>query len=247
MVEQRHLIIGNGEVGSALAKVLGATYAIEVKDIEDKAIKPGFDVMHVCLNFAAMSQDDFVNTVREYAFYYAARLIDNCATVTPGTTRMLGDNACHSTTRGLHPHLAESILTFEKFIAGPCAGELAASYRLAGVKCRTYNKPETTELAHPLSNAYYGVCLAFMDEAYELCRQHGVDFMEAVVAYNQAHNAGYLELDHPGKLRPILYPPHGQIGGHCVREGARILLDSVPESVRAKLHQISVVAGYQKP
>jgi UDP-N-acetyl-D-mannosaminuronate dehydrogenase len=230
-------------VGRALYSVLSPHYEVEVKDIEPKEIEPGFDVMHVCIRYS----DDFLDTVRRYVEDYRPGIVDVCSTVPPGTCAILNDDwegarrACHSTTRGLHPNLETSLKTFTKYVSGPKSKELAAIYEGAGIKCKTYERPETTELAHPLSNAFYGAMLKFTDEMAALCRFHGVDFMEAVLEYNKSHNEGYKALDHESKIRPLLYPPHGKIGGHCVTHGAEILLNSIPEEMRDKFPMLAGV------
>src|SRR3990167_5773600 len=130
----RWIVVGNGEVGSALATVLSKAYAVEVKDVDPKEIVPGFEVMSCCLNYAYLGRtndertDNFNRIVHGYFEQYQPRFVDVCSTVPPGTTRGLGLPAVHSTTRGLHPHLATSIETFVKFVAGPVAEEVAAAY-----------------------------------------------------------------------------------------------------------------------
>lgn len=224
------VIIGaEGEVGSSLAKVLSGTHEVFTKDLgpAPRPIPTPVDVMHVCIRHS----EKFVDVVKRYAKIYQPAIIDVCTTVPPGTTAQLGENACHSTIRGLHPDLARSIKTFVKHISGPRAAELALYYQEAGVKTRTHARPETTELAHILSNAVYGVNLLFADEMAALCRHYGVDYSQAVLAYNQTSNDGYERLDHKSKLRMLLTPPGGHIGGHCVRQGASL----IPKELRGRL------------
>ena len=249
----RHLVVcGKGEVGNALISLLSKTYDVEWNDLEPKDLKPGFDVAHICLNYAYLGAtnqdrtDKFLSIVRGYMADYAPKWVDVCSSVPPGVVEQLGPTAVHSTTRGLHPRLDESIETFRKFVSGPkeAADAVAASYEKAGVKCTVWPKAKMGELAHPASNALLGACLAVTDEIYELCRWHGVDFSEVVLEYNRTSNEGYAKLGHFSKMRPLLYPPGGRIGGHCLVSGARILLDSVPEEVRKKLPILARVAGY---
>ena len=220
----RSLIIGMGEVGSAIYEVLREHHDVETLDLDHKEIRPGFDVMHVCIRHS----DDFLRIVSGYEAKYRPTIIDVCSTVPPKTTETLGDRACHSTTRGLNPNLSESLRTFVKHIGGPRASYLADYYRHAGIKTRTHATAKTTELAHILSNSMYGVGLMFADEASRLCRENGVDYMEAVVEYNQTSNQGYLEMGHRSKMRMILTPPGGKIGGHCVVQNARLLQNPTP-------------------
>lgn len=46
----RSLIVGNGEVGSSLKKVLEKVYEVSVID-KDEEVKGDFEIMHVCFPF----------------------------------------------------------------------------------------------------------------------------------------------------------------------------------------------------
>src|ERR1035437_3818034 len=220
------LIIGLGEVGSSLKKVLEDYHTVYARDLEPVRV-PKIDIMHICLRYSS----HFETIVDDYAKQYKPRLIDICTTVPPGTTSRIGRNAVHSTTRGLHPDLVKSIRTFVKHIGGQEAREVAKYYEVAGIKTQTHSKPETTELAHILSNSTYGINLIWADEMASICRQYGVDYTQAVLAYNSTCNEGYFKLDHASKYRMLLNPPQGKIGGHCVRQGAAL----IPEKYRTEM------------
>lgn len=227
MSDRFSVVLGMGEVGSSLARVLErAGLKVYRKDLEDADIPPGADVLHVCLNFVSLGKSDWMGLARGYAEAYKPRLIDVCSTVPPGTTRQLGKNACHSTTRGLHPHLEAGLLAIAKHVGGPRAKDLAAYYAAAGVRCMTHGSPDTTEVAHLAHLLDYGIQLMSADMRQAFCRQANVDFIEAVVKYTDTHNAGFLALDMPSKVRMNLTPPNGRIGGHCVRQAALIAKDA---------------------
>ena len=97
------------------------------------------------------------------------------------------------------------------------------AWQAEGVKCITHRKSETTELAHLLNNSAYGVALMFADEMNAMCRQYGVDYVQAVMVYTDTHNSGFRSLDHERLVRPVLTPPNGRIGGHCVTQGASLI------------------------
>ena len=229
------LIIGMGEVGKALYAVLKDTHEIHTKDLDNAKIPARVDVMHVCLRYSG----DFKRIVDRYASECHPDIIDICTTVPPGTTeRIYG--ACHSTTRGLHPNLETSLRTFVKHIGGEQAYELAKYYNEAGIKTKIHATAKTTEIAHILSNSVYGINVIFAQEMADLCRDYGVDYTEAVVAYNQTSNDGYLKLGHPSKMRMILTPPGKKIGGHCVTQNANL----IPQEKRGTL--LGMLAGYGK-
>ena len=106
------------------------------------------------------------------------------------------------------------------------------------MRCITHGKARTTETAHIINNSAYGVSLMFADEAARLCRHYGVDYREAVMKYTETHNRGFLDLDHPGLVRSILWPPGGRVGGHCVVQGASL----IPDGLRGPL--MSMLARY---
>ena len=241
----KSIILGyKGEVGGALYEVLSKihqVYGVEADGQVDRSctadtstLEPeDIDLMHVCLRHS----HDFLDIVRGYIVRFQPRIVDICTTVPPGTTEKLGPNAVHSTTRGVHPHLARGLQLIPKHISGLQAEAVAHYYRKAGLVCVTNPNPRTTETLHLLNNLHYGVNLLFADLAYRACRRHGVDYID-YMTYTQTNNAGYTALGHESKVRPVLTPPRGRIGGHCVVMSAQMLADGMREPL------IDLVAMY---
>lgn len=217
----RTLIIGYGEVGRAHARLLAPHYDVEVYDIVGRYAEPKgtFDIMHICIRH----DENFIQTVREYMGRYLPGIVNVCTTVPPGTCEQLGENVVHSTTRGLHPNLEVGLLNIRKHVGGPCAQEVSDYFEKAGIKCLTHARARETEVAHLLNNAAYGVNLVLADEMAKICREHGVDYLPSVMMYTQTHNTGYTALGHASKVRSILTPPGGRIGGHCVAMSAGMI------------------------
>lgn len=228
-----HLILGVGEIGRAYYEILSPHFNVYRLDIRPEVsdaidlIPKDIGVMHICLRYS----DEFEATISREAYNYAPKLINNMTTCPPGTTEKFG--ACHSTTRGLHPNLAGWIRNGVKHIGGPRAQELAEMFAQVGIKTKTHALARTTELAHIMSNALYGVQVMFADEMDKLCREFGVDYFEAVQLYSMTHNEGYAAAGMVSKFRPILTPTNGKIGGHCVTQGAAL----IPEEKRGELLQ----------
>lgn len=238
------LIIGTGEVGKSLAEVLKSRYEVWTRDIEPEDEIGKVDVLHICFPY----WEGFVKAVRDYISFYQPGMVNIASTVPPGTTRKCGDGwpmapmICHSTTRGLHPHLAKSMRTFMKHIGSEVDGDsFKAYFEQAGLQCQVHAQPEITELAHIINNTTYGVNLMFADEVSRLCRHYGVDYYQAVMEYAHSNNEGYRKLGHHTKVRPILTPPGGRIGGHCVVQNAQL----IPEEVRGPL--LNRLAHYNEP
>lgn len=232
------LIVGMGEVGRALFEVLSPHYEVFAKDLGEPVAPIPEDgsigIMHVCIRHSP----DFLDVVRGYVNRYTPGMIDVCTTVPPGTTEKIAcaTDAVHSTTRGLHPNLATGLKTIAKHVGGPVSEEVAAYFREVGIPCITHYRAITTEVAHLLNNACYGINLMLADEMAGVCRQFGVDYIEAVIGYTMTNNDGFSRLDHDSKRRMVLTPPGGRIGGHCVVQSARMLIEAgVTGEMLAKL------------
>lgn len=138
-----HLIIGKGEVGEAIFKILSPHYNVQSRDIEDAHIERGVDVLHI----AYPPHGDFVETTKGYGEKYKPKLIIVHSTVSVGTTKEIGEEAVHSPIRGMHPNLTEGIKTFVKYFGGPKAKEAAKIFEDLDIPTRVFEKAETTELA----------------------------------------------------------------------------------------------------
>lgn len=219
------LVIGLGEVGRAHLNLLKEKHETYGRDLEESEGTPDgpFDILHICIRHSP----EFLDIVRGYVVRYKPALVNVCTTVPPGTCEKIGPNVVHSTTRGLHPNLEEGLLTITKHVGGHDAEKVARYFRKAGIGCVTHKKSRTTELAHLLNNAAYGVNLMFADEMQKVCRHYGVDYTQAVTLYTMTNNAGYRALDHESKCRMVLTPPGGRIGGHCVNMSAGLIADVV--------------------
>jgi UDP-N-acetyl-D-mannosaminuronate dehydrogenase len=189
--------------------------------------------------FAMRYFSGYVDACKEYLVAYEQpEYVNVLTTVPPGTTEKIRYDACHSTTRGLHPNLKEGLLTIPKHIGGPRARQIATIYRKSGIRCVVNVTAKTTEVAHILNNIAYGVNLVLADEMQGVCRHYGVDYYDSVMRYTETNNEGYTDLGHPSKVRMVLTPPNGNIGGHCVKMSAGL----IPEENRGTL--INTLAKY---
>lgn len=209
------LIIGGGEVGTALSRVL-KDYSPDIQDI-DNWLEGGYEIMHVCIPWS----DNFYWEVKKYKAKFDPKYTVIHSTVPPGTSRSLG--ALHSPIRGCHPYLEESIKTFEKFIGGGSASDVADYFRRVGIKIILCDKQETTELGKLLDTEYYRTVIEFVKRSKELSDQYSVPFHEAYTLFNLTYNEGYTKLGHPEYVRPTLQAIMKEIGGHCLLPNKRIL------------------------
>ena len=215
-----NLILGGGEIGSAYAKILDNTYVLDIDPAKCSKGKPPkkVDVMHVCLRYSK----EFDGIVWDAIKQFKPRVLNNMSTVPVGTTATFDTLtlAAHSTTRGLHPALLQFILNTPKHIGGKGAKELAKVFE--GLECVLHDHARTTELAHIASNFQYFANIAAADEIDSWCRHYGVDYFD-VMRYGETHNAGYSKMGLNSKVRPIVHPSGGKIGGHCVKLAAELI------------------------
>lgn len=218
------IIIGGGEVGRALYKVLSKNYEVVVLDIDKRknigVLPKRFkcDILHICIPFKDFRS--FKMVVNDYRDEYKPRHTIIHSTVPVGTSRKL--KALHSPVRGIHPELEESLHTFVKYIGGKKASEVADYFRRAGIKVYLFDKQETTEMMKILSTTKYGIDIEFTKEVKRLSDKYNVPF-EAWTIWTNDYNEGYKKLGHPEYTRPNLVPIMKEIGGHCVRQNAEFI------------------------
>lgn len=223
----RIAILGYGEIGKAVEKVyLEKGIQPFIKDLDrDDDIPLGCDVFHVCIPYTDM----FDEIVDKAILKYAPRMTVINSTVAPGTTAKLENihNVVHSPVRGVHPDLFEGLMTFKKVVGGNCAETAVEHFNALGMSAVAYDDSITTEVAKLLSTTYYGVCIAFHDYARRVCEASGANFEQAMTQWNSDYNEGYTELGKANVVRPVLTPPEGSIGGHCVVPNAEIIKEVV--------------------
>lgn len=217
----RHLIIGAGEVGRSLAKVLQGVHDTVIRDMEDLDV-PDVGVMHICLPGGLKN---FEEIVRNYRAAYNPKYTVIHSTVPPGTSRRLG--AIHSPIHGKHPDLEGGIRTFVKYVGGAdmdAVKVIAFELLSAGIPVRMVDNPETSEASKILCTSYYGMAITYVKDAKAFCERVGANFEQAY-GWNKHYNAGYTALGMGQFVRPVLSATPGPIGGHCVRQNAELIPD----------------------
>lgn len=215
------LVVGVGEVGGALAKVLERSHRLALADIKPVAIDEPVAVMHVCFPFTSRGQ--FESAVRGYIRRFAPQLTIINSTVVPGTTRNLaaatGAPIVYSPVRGKHARMTEELLRYTKFIGaldGRAAEMARQHFGAVGMKTRMIAAPETLELAKLAETTYFGVLIAFAQELNRCAGKVGADYDEI--------SSFFEEVDF---LPRVKYYP-GFIGGHCVIPNIKLLLQIAP-------------------
>lgn len=228
-------IIGTGEVGTAIKKIVEKKHAVFTKDRTNDFIKPQrIDVLHVCIP----DSKQFIGIVVKAIKKYAPTLTIIESTVAPGTTHKIYQQTkslvCHSPIRGVHPNLYQGIRTFVKYI-GPtstAAGKQAKKYyQDLGLKVQLFTDAKTTEVAKLMDTTYYGWNIVFQKEMANICKKNNISLEEAYTQWNQTYNDGYSKLNMPHVVRPVLKNREGKIGGHCIISNCEILEKTLPNSI----------------
>ena len=243
-------ILGYGEIGKAIQKLylestgtqwtsvndcaIPVTFKVCVKDLDfDEGIRHS-EYLHVCIPHS----DDFVDQVCDCIEQENPKNVIIHSTVQVGTTRNIMKksgliNICHAPVRGVHPDLYEGLKTFPMYLGYDKTKHDTREFIYEtkilldglGVNIKIVDKFETSELAKIASTSYYGMCIAFHAEINSLCDEMGLSFEEVMTEWNQEYNEGYKKLGMDHVVRPVLNPPEGSIGGHCIIPNAKLLKD----------------------
>lgn len=228
----KHLVIGLGEIGSAIKTVLEEKYGKDhVFGIDYNEESPDrVDVIHICFGWSP----DFKNEVEKYKNLY---LKDGCltiihATVPVGTSRSCG--AVHSPVRGIHPHLVNGLKTFVKFFGGDRSEEASHIFDEIASSVVFVDKSETTEALKLWETTIYAWNIVIEKEIYDYCAQHDIDFNTVYTQANLTYNEGYEKLGYPHYKKFVLKHVCGEIGGHCLVPNAKLLNNWIGDLILSK-------------
>jgi hypothetical protein len=212
-------ILCYAEVGKPIAKFYKNP---RIKDLKrDDGLKR-VKVLHVCIPW----NKNFNALVKKEIWEITPKLTIIHSTVAPETTKKIGGMIVHSPVRGVHQNLYKGIKTFVKYIGADKkeAAKMAENHlKTIGLRTKIFYPSTTTEIGKILDTTYYGVCITWHGEMKKICDKFGVNFEESVTDFNNTYNEGYKKLGKKNVVRPVLYPPEGGIGGHCVIPNAKIL------------------------
>ena len=226
------LIVGNGNIGSALKKVLDKRGKVKcgIIDIQDKGYQKKIENtncenLHICIPYSKWFKRDCL----KYMLSFTPNLCIIHSTVPVGTTedisKVVSDHiyVVNSPVRGQHPKLVESLELFIKYVGTNNKKAYKLSEKeMSNIKTEWVKDSKTTELGKLLSTSYYGICISWHREMKRFCDHFSINFEDAVNNFNKTYNAGYKKL-RPNVVRPVLSPPEGEIGGHCIVSNAKLL------------------------
>lgn len=220
--KQEHLVIGMGQIGSAIAAVLQDNRKNTISGIDkDGVIGSKFDVVHICFPYSRRFKRQVKQYIAQYLKVYGLVIIHS--TVPCGTTDKIGDYVVHSPVRGVHPHLYEGIKTFVKFFGGKRAIEASKIFIKCKVKIAFSNNAVDTELLKLLDTTAYGWNIIFNKWAMKMCRKYDANFNFVYTLGTETYNQGYAKLGRKDVVRPVLNYIPGKIGGHCILSNCKLL------------------------
>lgn len=215
----KHIVVGLGEVGSAVHKLLSERHQVVGVDAEAMAHVGGYDVMHVCFPYSK----DFLKHVEVYQSRFGYPLTVIHSTVPVGTCEQVGPMAVHSPIRGVHPNLYEGLKMFVKFFGGIRARDAAKPFEECGVVTFSVARSRDTEAMKLWETEQYRRFILLNKEVKRWCDEHGVDFGVVYDLSNRTYNDGYAALGRTDVVRPRLKHVPGPIGGHCVEPNHKLL------------------------
>lgn len=234
MVEEKVLVVGLGEVGLPLYKLLREcgkflVYGSDIDEtrmssIEQKGVPDRVDVMHLCI--PCFNQDEFANVVVGYAKRFKPKLLIINSTVPPGTTQTIhelcGCLVAHSPVRGMHKsleHMKWELKRWTKYVGGANAeaGKAACKhFKKAGFNTKVLKGCAETELAKLFETTYRAWMIACFQEMHRISKHFEADFNDVV---------DFLEGTHRVRFdRPVMFPD--VIGGHCLIPNTELLLNN---------------------
>ena len=211
----KSLIIGAGEVGTALFKILREKYEVYIWD-KIGNFPSKVDILHICFPYSG----DFIGDVKDYVEIYRPKYTVVHSTVPVGTCRQI--QAFHSPVRGMHPELKNHLRVFPKYLAPPDKS-LKRYFEGVGIPIKMVDRTETTEFLKIWDTAQYGISIWLEKWAFQFCEENNLDFKIAYTHANESYNEGYSKLGRKDVVRPILKHREGPIGGHCVVPNCKLL------------------------
>jgi len=225
LVSEKILIIGLGEVGKPLYKILSENFtnvygydSDRSKTIHElKAIPKHVEIMHVTYPYI---DGRFIDSTINYIISFNPRLVIIHSSIPPGTTRLIQSKTnsiiAYSPVRGKHPNLKEHLRFWTKWVSAvnQAGTELAKKHlEEAGFKVKVAKDPESLELAKLWETIYRAAMIACWQEIHRISRKLDADIKVIAEFIQEVHEV-------LGD-RPVYYPD--VIGGHCLIPNTRIL------------------------
>lgn len=223
-----HLVVGIGEIGSAVATVLSeANYSVKTLDISPEPVDGTVHILHICIPYS----EDFVKIVKDYQKQYHPDLVIIYSTLPVGTTKKI-KNAVHSPVEGKHPRLAGSIRMGLRWIGYNNNEDKTLAQKIWRpiTVCESVGNSDWTEFLKLASTAKYGINIVWAEYMDSVADFLGMPY-KYVKEWDQGYNQLYRKLRMPSYQKFVLDPPLGKIGGHCIVPNAFLLDAQFPSKM----------------
>tara|TARA_Y100000741_G_scaffold308457_1_gene251560 strand:+ start:650 stop:1402 length:753 start_codon:yes stop_codon:yes gene_type:complete len=219
---KKDMVIGLGEIGLPIYKIISKHFPVEGIDIDpilnkEKPLLKNHDVVfvHFCIPFSK----NFFNIIKKYEKEIQPEAIVIHSTISPKTTeklqKMIKSPVIYSATRGVHKRMISDLKRYTKFYSvynsATKSKYVSSIYeqrmKKCGIKTKKLSNPLTLELAKiVVDTSYYGWLINYAQISKIISDKYGVDYDEMWSFSDEIHK--FL------KNRPKMFP--GFIGGHCV-------------------------------
>ena len=224
LVSKKNVVVGLGEIGMPICKVLSKNSVTIGYDLDKKLMNLTkmkkyenykTHILHICIPFTKK----FITNVKKLVKQFDPEILVIHSTISPSTTSNLQSKleipVIYSATRGVHKRMLRDLKRYTKFFAisnsAPKKQWATKTFTKkmlnSGVKTKQMSKPETLELAKILCDtSYLGWLINYSQITNVIAKNFGVNYDEMWTFSDEIHkNLGN---------RPKMYP--GYIGGHCV-------------------------------
>jgi len=241
----KDIVIGLGEIGNPILKLISKNYNAVGYDIDKKLMdKKKFEkiknekiiFLHICTPF----NSKFEKNIIQFSKKFSPKGIVIHSTIKPKTTEKLQKKLnipiIYSATRGVHKRMLKDLKKYSKFYSiydwAPNSKWAQKTFvslmKKVGVKTKKVSSPLTLELAKIVCDtSYYGWLINYAQISNMIASKYKVDYEEMWSFSDEIHK--FLG------NRPKLFPGH--IGGHCVIPN----LDLIDEN---SLHTIKKINNF---
>jgi len=222
--QKKDVIVGLGEIGMPLLKILSKSILVEPYDINSVILKNkrksnletvNVEFLHICIPYS----NKFNSIVLDYEKKYKPKAIVIHSTIRPNTCKnlqkVLKIPVIYSATRGVHKRMLKDLKRYTKNFAvydwAPDTKWASSAFvkrmKKVGIKTKKFTSPLTLELAKiVVDTSYYGWLINYAQISKMIADNYGVNYDEMWSFSDEIHK--FLG------NRPKMFP--GFIGGHCL-------------------------------
>lgn len=217
----RTLVIGGGEVGTALYNVIKDHHECYIRDLEDTGVTD-IDCLQICYP----DHRGFIKTTNDYINQYNPSLVVINSSITVGTCEQLDEWIVYSPVRGRHPKLIRDLKLYPKFIFCKDKEKQKMAkkfFEKCGIQTELCADPTTGEILKLISNVHMGLEIAWRQEVDRMLKKFKVNPL-IYEKWEETYRKGYERSNDINLIRPAMRP--NPIGGHCIIPCTEILAKS---------------------